>query len=287
MTPNATQPQAIMNQPRWRRRVFLGILVIVGCLFALFAWHLYLSIGLNNRVRSLQSASSDPEQDLSISVNPLTNLVSITITMPPDLAEDDPFAALGSALGQAMIQAIGPGFIERELNTRAREQYDLYAVLVPYRVRISTEPASAEAVARMREEREQRRANEARAKAEAEAERLRTIREYVSSNLSLERVRVAPAEHFGRRVDGVFGTIVNNGAKTLRKVTIRVYFLDSGGRRIGEKDFSPVLVTEFGDDAPLRPGYRKDFGYSVEDDAPSGWAKKIEVEIVDVEFLEQ
>jgi len=280
------EPQVIMNQPRWRRRVLLGIVVIVGCLVG---WHLYLSIGLNNRVRSLQSASSNSDQDLSISVNPLTNLVSITIAMPPDLAEDNQFAALGSALGEAMIQLIGPGFIERELNTYAREQYDLYAVLVPYRVRISTEPASADAVARMREEREQRRADEARAKAEAEAERLRSIREYVSSNLSLERVQVAPGERFGRRVDGVFGTIVNNGAKTLRKVTIRVYFLDSGGRRIGEKEFSPVLVTEFsfGDNTPLRPGYRKDFGYNVEDYAPSGWAKKIEAEIVDVEFLEQ
>jgi hypothetical protein len=55
-------------------------------------------------------------------------------------------------------------------------------------------------------------------------------------------------------------------------VTVRVYFLDGSGRRIGEKEFSPVLVTEFSfdDNTPLRPGYRKDFGYNVEDDAPSG-----------------
>jgi hypothetical protein len=186
-----------------------------------------------------------------------------------------------------MIQAIGPGPIERQLNTSAREQYDLYAVLVPYRVRISTEPASAEAVARMREKREKRTADDARAKADAEAERLRSIRAYVSSNLSLERVRVAAGERFGRTVDGVFGTIVNNGAKELRKVTVRVYFVDNVGRRIGEKEFLPVLVTEFsiGDNTPLRPGYRKDFGYNVEDDAPSGWVKKIEAEIVDIEFL--
>lgn len=280
------ESQAVSNQSRWGRQVLLGFVVIIGLVVA---WHLYLSIGFNNRVRSLQSASSDSEQELSISVNPLTNLVSMTITMPPDLDKDNPFAALGSALGEAMIQAVGPGFIERELNTRAREQYDLYTVLVPYRVRISTEPASAEAVARMREEREKRRADEAQAKAEAEAERLRSIRAYVSSNLSLEDVRVAPGESFGRTVDGVFGTIVNNSTQSLRKVTVRIYFLDNTGRRIGEKDFSPVLVTEFsiGDNMPLRPGYRKDFGYNVEDDAPSGWAKRIEAEIVDIEFLEK
>lgn len=280
------KPEAVTKQPRWGRRVLLGFVAIIG-LFV--AWHLYLSVGLNNRVRSLQAASSDSEQEMSISVNPLTNLVSMTIAMPPELDEDNPFAALGSALGEAMIQAIGPGFIERELNTRAREQYDLYAVLVPYRVRISTEPASTEAVARMREEREKRTADEARAKAEAEAERLRSIRAYVSANLPLEGVRVAAGERFGRTVDGVFGTIANNGAESLRKVTVRIYFLDNAGRRIGEKDFSPVLVTEFsiGDNTPLRSGYRKDFGYSVEDDAPSGWAKKIEAEIVDIEFLEK
>lgn len=270
----------------WGRRILAGGAVLIGLFLA---WHLYLSLGLSNRVRSLQASGSDSVGELSISVNPLTNLVSLTIAMPPELDEDNPFAALGAALGQAMVQAIGPGMIERELNTRAREQYDLYAWLIPYRVRVSTEAASAEAVARMRDERERRQAEEARAKAAAEAERLQTIRAYVSSQLSLEGVRVAPGEWFGRRVDGVFGSIVNNGTESLRKVTVRVYFLDSTGRRIGEKDFSPVLVTEFsfGDNTPLRPGYRKDFGYNVEDYAPSGWAKRVEAEIVDIEFLKK
>lgn len=210
--------------------------------------------------------------------------------MPPGLDDDNPFAALGSALGKAMIQAIGPGFIERELNTRAREQYDLYTVLVPYRVRISTEPARPEVVARMREEREKRRAEEARAKAEAEAERLRSIRAYASSNLSLEHVRVAAGERFGRTVDGVVrnhreqwyqDAPQSNGA-----VLLPGQCWTAG---IGEKNFSPVLVTEFsiGDNTPLRPGYRKDFGYSVEDDAPYSWSKRVETEIVDLEFLDR
>ena len=72
-------------------------------------------------------------------------------------------------------------------------------------------------------------------------------------------------------------------------MTVRIYFLDSAGRRIGEKEFSPVLVTDFsiGDNTPLRPGYRKDFGYNLEDYAPSGWSKRVEVEIIDIEFLEK
>src|SRR5689334_15484048 len=71
----------------------------------------------------------------------------------------------------------------------------------------STEAGSAEAVAKLREEREKRREDEARAKAAAEAQRLRSIRAYVSSNLSLEDVRIAAGDQFGRTVDGVFGTI--------------------------------------------------------------------------------
>jgi hypothetical protein len=87
----------------------------------------------------------------------------------------------------------------------------------------------------------------------------------------------------------VFGTIVNSGPKSLREVTVRIYFLDRIGRRIGEKDVFPVLVTEFsiGDNTPLRPGSRKDFGYNVQDYAPSGWSKRIEAEIVDLELLEK
>jgi hypothetical protein len=72
----------------------------------------------------------------------------------------------------------------------------------------------------MREESEKRKAAEAQAKAEAEAERLRSIRAYASINLSLEGIRVSAGERFGRTVDGVFATIVNNGARTLRKVTV-------------------------------------------------------------------
>ena len=119
---------------------------------------------------------------------------------------------------------------------------------------------------------------------------LRSLRNYISSSLSLENLRVADGEKFGQRVDGVFGTIVNNGTKTLRKVTIRVYFLDNDGTRIGEKDFSPVLaggLFSFVDDSPLRPGYRKDFGFNVEDDAPSGWARRVKGEIAEVEFSEK
>ena len=92
---------------------------------------------------------------------------------------------------------------------------------------------------------------------------------------------------FGDPVPGVFGTIVNKGDKSLKRVEITVYFLDKNGTVIGEKDFNPVLVSKysFGDDnKPLKPNYVKDFGYSVEDSAPSSWSKKAKARITDIEF---
>lgn len=278
---------AVRQRARWGRRFLIVGAILIGLLLT---WHLYLSLGLSNRVRSLQSSEDNSAGEVAVSVNPVTNLVSLTIALPPsELGENNPLAALGASLGQAMIKAMGPGLIERELNTRARERYDLYSLVVPYRVSISTEPASPEAVARMRDQLKKRQEKEAQAKAAAEAQRLKRLRAYISANLALEKVKVAPGVRFGQKVEGVFGTIVNKGKKSLSQVTVRVYFLDRAGQRIGEKDYMPVLVSEFsfGDNTPLRPGYRRDFGYDVEDAAPSGWSKRIEAEIVDIKFLDK
>ena len=92
---------------------------------------------------------------------------------------------------------------------------------------------------------------------------------------------------FGKAIPGVFGTIVNNGNRTLREVEITVYFLNDKGSVISEEDFHPVLVSEYsysGDNKLLKPNYVKDFGYSVEDYAPSSWSKKAKAKITNIEF---
>lgn len=91
---------------------------------------------------------------------------------------------------------------------------------------------------------------------------------------------------FGEPEPGIFGTIVNNGDRTLDKVQITVYFLDETDTIIGEEDFHPVLVTEFsfGDNKPLKPNYVKDFGYTVKDSAPSTWSGKVKANVTDIEF---
>jgi hypothetical protein len=110
-------------------------------------------------------------------------------------------------------------------------------------------------------------------------------------NVELKNLKVSEGKKygFGDLVPGVFGTIVNNGNRTLRKVELTVYFLNAEGVIVGEEDFFPIFVSDysFGDDSKLlKPNYVKDFGFSVEKDAPSTWAKKVKWQITDIEFME-
>ena len=168
-----------------------------------------------------------------------------------------------------------PDLIAKARNDREKQKMD----------KVSSDPFT-----RIRDEYEKKKIEKDRAKAKAETERLLLVNDYISNSLLLEGVEVAPGKRYGRTKTSVFGTIVNNGSKTLDEVTIRIYFLNSVGQRIGEKDFIPVLVTKdysMGDNTPIRPAYRKDFGYLIEDDAPSGWSKQIEAEIFDIRFSEK
>jgi hypothetical protein len=60
------------------------------------------------------------------------------------------------------------------------------------------------------------------------------------------------------RIPGVTFKLRNKGDRTLDRVKVLVLFKDRTGAVIAEKEFLPVLVTEFGrgdDNTPLRPGY--------------------------------
>lgn len=297
------QSERITRPKPWK----IGVIAIAALLGLMFAWHLYLTTKLDDQVNATASDETGQAASESIKVNPVTNLVTITIEKPPELDdEENPFAGLGAAMGQLAMTAIAP-MVERELNIQAKERFDLFAMLIPYTVRMNLVEPSAESIAEARRQRDERRAEEAAARAEAAAERERqreaeatakaqaeaeqqkVIQEYISTAMSLEEVRAAEGERFGQSVDAVFGTVVNNGTKTLSRVRVRFYFLDETGQRIGEKEYSPVFVSAYsmGDNTPLRPGYRKDFGYNIEEHAPKGWANQIEAEIVGLEFLEE
>jgi len=110
-----------------RGLVTLLILAVV----AGFGWHVVQALEADDRVRSLLSTKGSGDPGHGINVNPLTNLVTVTLADPTANA-DRPFAAITNAF----TQLAGPGVLERELNDEARANYDFYAIAIPYRVRI-------------------------------------------------------------------------------------------------------------------------------------------------------
>ncbi|MGH7897105.1 MAG: hypothetical protein ACREQQ_04085 [Candidatus Binatia bacterium] len=120
------------------------VLLVVGLLAsAVFGWHLYGAADARRHAEELRSKHSIGSADQPVTVNPVTNVVVVPISpMADDAKSDNPFEALGHALGSviggALVKAVEPS-IERELNLRAREQYDVYAMILPYRVSVVIE----------------------------------------------------------------------------------------------------------------------------------------------------
>jgi hypothetical protein len=118
-------------------------LVVVGVVACVvFGWHLYGVAETRRQAEELRSKHGAGAQGDPVTVNPVTDIVTVPIRGIPEKPKtDNPFEALGSALGTmlggALAKALEPSF-ERELNLRARESYDLYAILLPYRVRVVT-----------------------------------------------------------------------------------------------------------------------------------------------------
>jgi hypothetical protein len=81
------------------------------------------------------------------------------------------------------------------------------------------------------------------------------------------------------------GNIKNIGDKALSFIQITIYFLDLNGSRIGEKAITVLSTKSIVDASPaFKPNYSKDFGYIIEEDAPSDWAGKVEVEVSKISF---
>lgn len=162
-----------------------------------------------------------------------------------------------------------------------REAKDLVAAEAKYREALELDGEMVEArlgLDHVREDLQKR---------EVEAAILHEKQNYIG-NVKLKNFKIADGERFGMPVKGVFGTIVNQGDRTLDKVKVTVYFLDKAGNVVGEKDYHPVYVSGYslGGNKPLKPNYVKDFGYSVDDDAPSAWAERAKAKITDIAFAE-
>lgn len=120
-----------------RISVVLAIVVAV-----LFGWHLYGVADARRQVEEMRSHRGVGAGAEPVTVNPITNVVSLPVGIDrsdKNGKDEGPFEALGNAIGSvlggAIAQALEPA-IEREINLRAREHYDVYAMMLPYRVRV-------------------------------------------------------------------------------------------------------------------------------------------------------
>lgn len=116
--------------------------------------------------------------------------------------------------------------------------------------------------------------------------------EYIQNYVKLEDVEVSEGygqfdvPGYDKKKPTVQGKIRNTGNQILDIVKINVYFLDSTGIKIGEKEYNIISTYSImGDNTPLKPNYVRDWGYVISD-APSGWDKRVEVVVSDITFGE-
>ncbi len=89
---------------------------------------------------------------------------------------------------------------------------------------------------------------------------------------------------FGGANPGVFGTVVNNGNKTVKELKITVYFYNQKGIPVGTVDLFPVTTKYMPgqDNSPLKSKKSRDFGYLVKEYAPRTWAGIVRAEVSDI-----
>src|SRR5208337_4273041 len=119
-----------VNHPPSRKRsgVTKQLILPVICLLALLiiSWHWYLAATLE---KHLESKSDSP-----ISVNPITDIVTVRIP------EDSSKSADNTSLN-ALFDTVGNFALAPEWQLYARENFDIYAMILPYQIKTILPPA--------------------------------------------------------------------------------------------------------------------------------------------------
>lgn len=111
----------------WIRLSGFLMLAPIVCFGLVFAWHVHLY----NEITAVLS----PDDGIEISTNLLTNDVSVRLLELASPSKDDPFSEFTVGMNQALTDAAQVG-LEDAMNARAREERDVYALLIPYEVTV-------------------------------------------------------------------------------------------------------------------------------------------------------
>ncbi len=119
-------------------RKILLVTTLVGIfVVAAFGWHVAFTIGIKQEFQKQNAKLKVEDVETEMSIDIFTNLVTVTVTQPAP-NPDSPFTleAIGLLFAGEIAKATAPRVLERKINATAREYYDLYARLVPYKVRM-------------------------------------------------------------------------------------------------------------------------------------------------------
>jgi len=108
--------------------------------------------------------------------------------------------------------------------------------------------------------------------------------DYIREHLEVYEIKAEFRQTVFGNEPVVSGKIKNKGDRTLKKVEITAYFLDSNRNVIFENSYHPVLDSSYGDKTPLKPNYIQPFAYRCEK-VPSEWAEgQVRVSVTQVQF---
>ena len=115
-------------------------IILLTTLLALFAagafgWHVVFTIGVKQEFEKQNAKNKAEDVETEMAIDVFTNVVTVTVTQPARNPESA-LEALGLLVAGEIVKATAPGVIERKINQGAREHYDLYSMLVPYKVQM-------------------------------------------------------------------------------------------------------------------------------------------------------
>lgn len=116
------------------RAIGVGLLAIIA---GAFGWHLSLKGEVAERVESLPMLEAvDRVMPISVSVNPLTNYVEVSLEVAFAAEPENLLGRLARDVGVGLAVEHWPERIEEELARHARERSDVYAWVVPWRASV-------------------------------------------------------------------------------------------------------------------------------------------------------
>ena len=117
--------------------VMLAIAAIAG-------WHYHAHLEVEKATQAYADeflANWMPEVTAKVEINPLSNFVSIYVEMPPRSDKEQVVNMLVDAIVEGVRINLEPK-LDRDLELAARKFFDLYAMVLPYRVSIVVDAAA-------------------------------------------------------------------------------------------------------------------------------------------------